>query len=76
MGDFDGKVFKPDFREKKQLWYGNFYAAQTFDNGPVDPARPGTDFPNRSRRVQIGWAQGVTFPGTQVLSGGLPQPRW
>ena len=48
IGDFDGKAFKPDFKEKKQLWYGNFYAAQTFDNA--------------SRRVQIGWSNGVTFP--------------
>ena len=22
LGDFDGKEFKPDFKEKKQLWYG------------------------------------------------------
>ncbi len=49
IGDFNGKEFKPDFKEKKQLWYGNFYAAQTFDNA--------------SRRVQIGWSNGVTFPG-------------
>ncbi|MBN9118780.1 MAG: GH32 C-terminal domain-containing protein [Planctomycetes bacterium] len=64
VGDFDGKEFKPDFKEKKQLWYGRFYAAQTFDNGPVDRPRPGTDSPVRSRRVQIGWANGITFPGT------------
>ncbi|HEY1186522.1 MAG TPA: glycoside hydrolase family 32 protein, partial [Gemmata sp.] len=50
-GDFDGKVFKPEHEGKRQLWYGNFYAAQTFDHAP-------------KRRVQIGWAQGVTFPGT------------
>ena len=49
IGDFNGTEFKPDFKEKKQLWYGNFYAAQTFDNA--------------SRRVQIGWSNGVTFPG-------------
>jgi fructan beta-fructosidase len=48
LGTFDGKGFKPDFKEKKQLWYGNFYAAQTFDNA--------------GRRVQIGWANGVSFP--------------
>ncbi|MBP3959012.1 GH32 C-terminal domain-containing protein [Gemmata sp. G18] len=57
LGDFDGKEFKPHFKEKKQLWYGRFYAAQTFDNGPATGGRP-------PRRVQIGWAQGVTFPGT------------
>src|SRR5262249_34239759 len=32
LGDFDGKTFKSDLWKKKQLWYGNFYAAQTFDN--------------------------------------------
>ncbi|HSQ56447.1 MAG TPA: GH32 C-terminal domain-containing protein, partial [Gemmata sp.] len=46
----------PDFKEKKQLWYGNFYAAQTFDNTPRGEQAPDS-------RVQIGWAQGVTFPG-------------
>lgn len=57
LGDFDGKTFKPDFKEKKQLWYGRFYAAQTFDNAPAGKGEA-------PRRVQIGWAQGVTFPGT------------
>ena len=56
VGDFDGKQFKPDFKEKQQLWYGRFYAAQTFSNAPPYPTR----FP---RHIQIGWAQGVTFPG-------------
>jgi fructan beta-fructosidase len=50
-GDFDGKAFTPDGKEKKQLWYGNFYAAQTFSNAPD------------GRRIQIGWAQGISFPG-------------
>jgi fructan beta-fructosidase len=67
IGTFDGKEFKPDFKEKKQLWYGRFYAAQTFDNAPdmkwigggMGPLPPPGE-----RRVQIGWAQGVTFPGT------------
>jgi fructan beta-fructosidase len=56
LGDFDGKEFKPDFKEKKQLWYGKFYAAQTFDVPPPVGPRP-------ARRVQIGWGQGITFPG-------------
>jgi fructan beta-fructosidase len=64
VGDFDGKIFKPDSKEKKQLWYGRFYAAQTFDNPPwwewQPPIGAGTSGP---RRIQIGWAQGVTFPG-------------
>src|SRR5262245_28296592 len=50
LGSFDGKSFTKE-SGKHQLWYGNFYAAQTFDNAPD------------GRRVQIGWAQGVTFPG-------------
>jgi fructan beta-fructosidase len=51
LGEFDGKTFRPDGPEKQRLWYGNFYAAQTF-----------SDTPDR-RRVQIGWANGITFPG-------------
>jgi fructan beta-fructosidase len=50
LGQFDGQRF---IREsgKHQLWYGNFYAAQTFDSAPD------------GRRIQIGWANGITFPG-------------
>jgi fructan beta-fructosidase len=51
LGDFDGKAFTPDSKEKKQLWYGNFYAAQTYSNAPD------------GRRVQVGWGQGIAFPG-------------
>ena len=50
VGSFDGKTFTKE-SGKHQLWYGNFYAAQTFENAPD------------GRRIQIGWAQGVTFPG-------------
>lgn len=50
IGDFDGKTF-----HKKstllQVWHGNFYAAQTFSDAPD------------GRRIQIGWGQGITFPG-------------
>ena len=64
-GDFDGKEFKPDSKEKKQLWYGRFYAAQTFDNAPMQPQPIGSGAfpPPRPWRIQIGWANGVTFPG-------------
>jgi fructan beta-fructosidase len=51
LGAFDGRTFRPDGPEKQQLWYGNFYAAQTFSDTPD------------GRRVQIGWANGITFPG-------------
>ena len=65
VGDFDGKSFKPAFKEKKQLWYGRFYAAQTFDNAPYYVGAISLGLPvQHPRRVQIGWAQGVTFPGT------------
>jgi fructan beta-fructosidase len=50
IGSFDGKKFTKE-SGKHQLWYGNFYAAQTYANAP------------NGRRIQIGWAQGVTFPG-------------
>ncbi len=51
VGAFDGKTFTPDQPAKQQLWYGNFYAAQTYSNAPD------------GRRIQIGWASGVAFPG-------------
>jgi fructan beta-fructosidase len=50
LGRFDGKTFHPD-GGKRQLWWGNFYASQTWSNAP------------KGRRVQIGWGQGITFPG-------------
>jgi fructan beta-fructosidase len=50
LGDFDGRSFRKE-PGKHQLWYGNFYAAQTFSNVPD------------GRRIQIGWGQGITFLG-------------
>jgi fructan beta-fructosidase len=50
LGSFDGREFKPG-GPNQQLWHGRFYAAQTYSNAP------------NGRRVQIGWANGVTFPG-------------
>jgi fructan beta-fructosidase len=50
LGTFDGHVFRKE-SGKHQLWHGNFYAAQTFSNSPD------------GRRIQIGWGQGITFPG-------------
>ncbi len=50
LGQFDGKIFHPE-PGKQQLWYGNFYAAQTFSNAPA------------GRRLQIGWSNGSAFPG-------------
>jgi fructan beta-fructosidase len=49
LGDFDGHRFLPRTR-KQRLWYGDFYAAQTFSNSP------------NGRRIQIGWAR-IDFPG-------------
>jgi fructan beta-fructosidase len=51
LGQFDGKKFTPDSITKERTWYGNFYAAQTFS----DTAD--------GRRIQIGWGNGITFPG-------------
>jgi fructan beta-fructosidase len=50
LGDFDGKAFKKT-SGKHRLWWGNFYAAQTYSDAPDD------------RRVQVGWGQNITFPG-------------
>jgi fructan beta-fructosidase len=50
LGQFDGTKFVKE-SGKHQLWYGNFYAAQTYDSAPD------------GRRVQIGWGNGVAFPG-------------
>lgn len=50
VGRFDGREFTPE-QPRRQLWYGDFYAAQTFSNEPS------------GRRVQIGWGRGITFPG-------------
>ena len=50
LGDFDGHRFQPE-TGKLRLWYGNFYASQTFSDTPD------------GRRIQIGWGQGITFPG-------------
>lgn len=51
LGDFDGRTFTPDSNDKHKLWYGNFYAAQTYSDAPD------------GRRIQIGWGNGITFPG-------------
>jgi len=51
LGQFDGKTFTPEPGGKKKTWHGNFYAAQTFSNEP------------KGRRIQVGWAQGIAFPG-------------
>ena len=50
LGFFDGKKFTPESKQKRKVWYGNFYAAQTFSDTPD------------GRRIQIGWANGITFP--------------
>jgi fructan beta-fructosidase len=50
LGKFDGKSFTPE-SGKHQLWHGNFYASQTFNGSPD------------GRRIQIGWGNGITFPG-------------
>ena len=32
VGQFDGHAFTPESKAKKRVWYGNFYAGQTFSN--------------------------------------------
>lgn len=51
LGDFDGRRFQPDHPGKHRLHYGNFYASQTFENAP------------NQRRIQMGWMQGLDYPG-------------
>jgi fructan beta-fructosidase len=50
VGKFDGTKFVKE-SGKHTLWYGNFYAAQTYDSAPD------------GRRIQIGWGNGIAFPG-------------
>lgn len=50
LGQFDGATFRPE-TGKLQVWHGDFYAAQTFNNSPD------------GRRVQIGWGRDIAFPG-------------
>lgn len=50
LGEFDGEKFTKT-SGKHQVWFGNFYAAQSFSNAPDH------------RRIQIGWGQGIDFPG-------------
>ncbi|MDG3007936.1 glycoside hydrolase family 32 protein [Paludisphaera mucosa] len=53
LGKFDGKTFEVVSGPEKLVFrHGNFYAAQTFSDEP------------KGRRIQIGWANGVTFPGS------------
>lgn len=50
LGRFDGRTFTPE-GERQAVWHGRFYAAQTYSNAPD------------GRRVQVGWASGIAFPG-------------
>src|SRR5262249_56171205 len=50
-GQFDGRKFTPDSTRKERVWFGNFYAAQTFSDSPD------------GRRIQIGWGNGMGFAG-------------
>ena len=50
LGKFDGRRFEPE-TGKLRVWHGNFYASQTFSDTPD------------GRRIQIGWANGIAFPG-------------
>lgn len=50
LGSFDGRAFTPGHEGKHRLFYGHYYAAQTFDNAPDD------------RRIQMAWAR-IEMPG-------------
>ncbi|WP_165230187.1 glycoside hydrolase family 32 protein [Aquisphaera insulae] len=50
VGRFDGREFTPETTEKRRVWYGDFYAGQTFSNVPG------------GRRIQVGWGHGISFP--------------
>jgi len=50
IGEFDGRTFTPDHKDKYRLHYGKYYAAQTFNNTPD------------GRRIQIGWVR-IKSPG-------------
>jgi fructan beta-fructosidase len=50
LGRFDGQRFEAE-TDRLQVWHGHFYAAQTYNDAP------------QGRRVQIGWGNGIEFPG-------------
>lgn len=57
VGQFDGKTFTPDHKNKRRVHYGNYYASQTFDNTP------------EGRKIQIGWAKiGTAKPFNQMFT--------
>jgi fructan beta-fructosidase len=45
VGSFDGKAFRPEHQGKHRVFYGAYYAAQTFSQTPD------------ARRIQIAWAR-------------------
>lgn len=52
LGDFNGKVFTPDFKKKKVFHQGDiFFASQTFNNSPD------------GRVVQMAWGRLANSPG-------------
>jgi len=57
VGQFDGKVFTPEHKEKHQVHWGPYYASQTFDNPPD------------GRKIQMGWLRiGAPGPYNQHFS--------
>ncbi len=50
IGDFDGRTFTPEHKDKHQMHWGKYYASQTFDNAPD------------GRRIQMGWIR-IASPG-------------
>ena len=50
VGDFNGRTFTPQHKDKHRVHWGAYYASQTFDNAPD------------GRRIQMGWIR-IATPG-------------
>jgi len=57
VGDFNGRMFMPEHKNKKRLIYGCVYAGQCFSNAP------------RGRIIYMAWARNLNLPDMPFSQG-------